>query len=88
MLLTPILGSGKQEDVVEMMEKYPYMNEYWADKRADMSRIEVPSFVGATYASPLHTVGSLRGYQEIPHDKKWYGGCQITNPNSCTLLTS
>lgn len=60
-----------QEDVVAMMEKYNYINPYWEDKRADISKIQVPAFVVATYASPIHTRGCLRGYEEILHNKKW-----------------
>lgn len=54
-----------------MLERYPFMNEYWADKRADISRIEVPAYVLASFSTGLHTAGSFRGYQEISHERKW-----------------
>ncbi|KAE8406400.1 alpha/beta-hydrolase [Aspergillus pseudonomiae] len=64
-------GRNRQEDVVGMLKKYPLMNEYWADKRADMTKIQVPAYVLASYSTFLHTFGSFRGFTEIPHNKKW-----------------
>ena len=55
-----------------MLEKYPLMNEYWENKRADMSKITVPTYVLASYSTFLHTFGSFRGFTEIEHSKKWY----------------
>ncbi|KAF9889999.1 hypothetical protein FE257_006679 [Aspergillus nanangensis] len=66
-----LFGRNKQEDVLAMLEKYPYMNEYWADKRAEIHKIEVPAYILASFSTGLHTAGSFRGYEEIPHDKKW-----------------
>ncbi|KAI4943259.1 hypothetical protein J4E91_009458 [Alternaria rosae] len=47
------------------------MNEYWQDKRADISSIQCPAYVLASMSTVLHTVGSLRGFEDIRHDKKW-----------------
>ena len=60
------------EDPVAMLKQYPLMNDYWNDKRADLSRIEVPAFILASYSTFLHLTGSLRGFEEIPHKEKWY----------------
>ena len=54
-----------------MLEKYPYMNEYWADKRAKIEEIEVPAYILASYSTGIHTAGSFRGYEGIRHNKKW-----------------
>jgi predicted acyl esterase len=67
----PYLGDGQQEDVVEMLDRYPMMNEYWEDKRARMDRIKVPAYILASFSTILHTVGSFRGFEEINHDEKW-----------------
>ncbi|KAE8347389.1 hypothetical protein BDV24DRAFT_157681 [Aspergillus arachidicola] len=64
-------GRNRQEDVIGMLKLYPLMNEYWAEKRADMSKITVPAYVLASYSTFLHTFGSFRGFTEIPHSKKW-----------------
>ncbi|TLD22295.1 hypothetical protein PspLS_07862 [Pyricularia sp. CBS 133598] len=65
-------GRQQQEDTVAMFEKHPdYNNEYWQDKRAEIGQIQVPAYIGASYSTNLHTLGSFRGFEEIPHEKKW-----------------
>lgn len=64
-------GSNRQEDVVAMLKAYPHYNTYWADKRARMDLIQVPTYVVASYGSSLHIEGSFRGFREIPHQEKW-----------------
>ncbi|KAI6381836.1 hypothetical protein MCOR25_001066 [Pyricularia grisea] len=67
-----IPGRQQQEDVVAMLGKHPdYNNEYWQDKRAELGLIQVPAYIGASYSTNLHTLGSFRGFEEIPHEKKW-----------------
>lgn len=46
-------------------------NAYLEDKRANFSRVTVPAYIGASYSSDIHTVGSLRAYEEISHKEKW-----------------
>jgi predicted acyl esterase len=57
-------GRNKKEDPLAMMEKYPFMNGYWADKRVKMSQIKCPAYITASYSTGLHTPGSIRGYRE------------------------
>ncbi|KAF4334683.1 cocaine esterase [Fusarium beomiforme] len=64
-------GRGTQENLVSMIEKYPLMNDYWADKRAEVSNINVPIYALASYSTGLHTFGSFRGYTEAPVKDKW-----------------
>jgi predicted acyl esterase len=54
-----------------MYQIYPYINEWWEDKRANIKNITVPAYILASYSTFLHTFGSFRGYREIPHSKKW-----------------
>ncbi|KAL3473184.1 Alpha/Beta hydrolase protein [Aspergillus californicus] len=70
-LMRNLFGNNSQEDVISMIEKYPLMNEYWADKRARAHLINVPAYVLASMSTGLHTVGSLRCFEDIPHEKKW-----------------
>ncbi|KAI8651117.1 PepX-C domain-containing protein [Fusarium keratoplasticum] len=70
-LMTTFFSDEEQEDVISMIEKYPLMNEYWEDKRGKAHLIEVPTYVLASMSTLLHTEGSTRCYEEIPHDKKW-----------------
>ncbi|KXJ86383.1 Alpha/Beta hydrolase protein [Microdochium bolleyi] len=64
-------GKEQQEDLIAMFKRYPKMNAYWKDKRADMSKIKVPAYIGGSYSTNIHTLGAFRGFEEIPHDKKW-----------------
>ena len=53
-----------------MLRKHPLINDYWRDKRARIDQIQVPAYILASYSTPLHLPGSLRGFEELPHDKK------------------
>lgn len=55
-----------------MLRRYPVINDYWLDKRAKIDQIEVPAYVLASYSTMLHLPGSLRGFEEIPHQNKWF----------------
>jgi len=72
MIASVLTGRGEQEDMGKMFDTDPYRNEYWDDKRVDFSQIQVPAYVVASYSTGLHNPGSFRGFQEIPHSKKWY----------------
>lgn len=52
-----------------MLGAEPVMNEYWADKRANFSKIHVPAYVLASYSTGLHTEGSLRCFEELKGPK-------------------
>ncbi|ORY01678.1 Alpha/Beta hydrolase protein [Clohesyomyces aquaticus] len=62
---------GGIEDLAEMYRRSPTANAYWSDKRADMTKIEIPVFISGSDFSSIHTMGSVRGWLEVPHDKKW-----------------
>ncbi|KAJ5620590.1 Alpha/Beta hydrolase protein [Penicillium lagena] len=65
-----LCGRNGMEDIGAMAEE-GLTNSYWEDKRAKIDQIQVPAYILASYSTMLHTIGSLRGYEEIPHDKKW-----------------
>ncbi|MFH8559456.1 CocE/NonD family hydrolase [Streptomyces sp. NPDC017988] len=70
-VLTSLLsGPGKVEDLGEMARRYPRMNNYWRDKVADLSKIEVPCYITAGW-SHFHLRGAFEGYRHIGTDKKW-----------------
>ncbi|KAJ0423057.1 Alpha/Beta hydrolase protein [Aspergillus carlsbadensis] len=66
-----LLGRQQQEDLVTAIKSTTTTNDYIEDKRVDMSKIQVPAYIGASYGNKLHVVGSFRAFEEIPHDKKW-----------------
>lgn len=80
-----IISSGhqQQEDIVQMFNKYPLCNAYWGDKRADLTKINVPAYILGSYSTNLHTLGSFRGFEEITHDKKWYVGLDFYLDQLC-----
>lgn len=70
-ILTGNVGRNQLESILGMLNQYPFMNEYWEDKRAAIENIEVPAYVLASYSTGLHTVGSFRGFEDIKHSNKW-----------------
>ncbi|KAJ4349634.1 uncharacterized protein N0V89_008251 [Didymosphaeria variabile] len=69
---SPHMGSdNEREDIIAMIKKYPLVNDYWQDKRAQSHLIQCPAYVLASMATSLHLFGSIRGFEQIPHDKKW-----------------
>lgn len=64
-------GRNGMEDMVGMAQETELTSDYWEDKRARIDRIEVPAYILASYSTMLHTVGSFRGYEDIPHGAKW-----------------
>jgi hypothetical protein len=67
-----IEGENVREDIVGMIKKYPLFNAYWQDKRAEPHLISCPAYVLASMSTSLHAIGSIRCFEEIPHEKKWY----------------
>lgn len=59
-------GSNQVEDLVGTGIENPFFNEYWDDKMAQPSAITVPTYTVASWTSPVHTVGTLRAYGDIP----------------------
>lgn len=64
-------GNNNCEDLRAMMEKFPFMNEYWDDKYAKFEKVTVPAYVTASYTSTLHTHGTFEGYRRISSQEKW-----------------
>lgn len=59
------------EDIEEMYRRSNVSSAFWADKRVDMTRIQCPAFIRGSDVSTIHTMGAIRGYMQIPHDKRW-----------------
>lgn len=68
-LIVPSLGM--MEDAGYMAIANPVWNEYWEDKKADLSKITVPAYVVASYTSKVHVTGTIRGYRNISSQEKW-----------------
>jgi putative CocE/NonD family hydrolase len=64
-------GRQQQEDLAAMIRTCTTVNDYLQDKRADFSNIKVPAYIGASYSSDIHGIGSLRAFEEMKHNNKW-----------------
>lgn len=63
---------NRVEDVLAMMKAHPFFDAYWATKVAELSRIDVPAFVVASWADQgLHLRGTLEAYKRIASKQKW-----------------
>ncbi|KAI4944778.1 hypothetical protein J4E91_008465 [Alternaria rosae] len=70
-IATMLMGRNMVEDFGAMAKMDPVPREYVDDKRVDMKKIKIPAYIGASYSSTLHTIGSLRAFEEIQHPDKW-----------------
>ncbi|KAH8901714.1 hydrolase [Thozetella sp. PMI_491] len=59
------------EDWAEMYRWSSVQNAYWRAQRADMTKIKCPTYIRGSDVSTIHTMGSIRGWMEIPHKEKW-----------------
>jgi predicted acyl esterase len=60
------------EDTVTMYAEHPMWDAYWEGKTADLSKVEVPAFVVASWSDQgLHTRGTLEGFKRISSKQKW-----------------
>ncbi len=73
-LLAPLIANshGQVEDLVANAMNHPYLDEYWQSKAADLTAIEVPAYVVASWTDHgLHTRGTLEGYKRVSSQHKW-----------------
>lgn len=66
-----LLGNNRTEDPVAMIRKHPLFNDYWASKTADLSAIDVPAYVVASWTNILHTRGTFAAWRGIRSEHKW-----------------
>lgn len=65
-------GVNEIEDLEAGMLEHPLFDDYWASKASDYSKIEVPSFIVASWTDQgLHTRGTLEGFKRISSKQKW-----------------
>ncbi|CAH0026361.1 unnamed protein product [Clonostachys rhizophaga] len=71
-----IQGHNGMESFKEMYRRSGGVGSaYWYDKRPDMTKINIPAYITASFCSPLHTMGSIRGYFDIDNPNKWLRFC-------------
>lgn len=73
-LLGPLIAltRGRVEDVAANAMNHPYYDEYWASKTPELSEVDVPAYVVASWSDHgLHTRGTLEGFRKISSPHKW-----------------
>ncbi|KAK1634223.1 hypothetical protein BDP81DRAFT_396218 [Colletotrichum phormii] len=64
-------GRGGIESFREMYARHPLANAWWNDKRPDMKRINVPTYITGTWTNTMHGMGAIRGWLEVQSSEKW-----------------
>lgn len=63
---------GMVEDTTAMYADHPLFDAYWESKTPDLSRIEIPAFVVASWSDQgLHNRGTIEGFKHISSKDKW-----------------
>ncbi|MFJ3673522.1 CocE/NonD family hydrolase [Streptomyces sp. NPDC090106] len=66
-----LYGTARFEDVTAMLRRHPTTNAYWADKRADLTAVDIPAYVVSSWSNGIHTRGTQQAFQELGSDRKW-----------------
>lgn len=72
--LAPLIANthGKAEDLLANAMNHPFYDEYWQSKAPDLTEIQVPAYVVASWSDHgLHTRGTLEGFRRASSQKKW-----------------
>ncbi|KAK7413274.1 hypothetical protein QQX98_007862 [Neonectria punicea] len=64
-------GRHSIESFKEMYTEHPLANDWWNDKRPDMSKIQVPTYITGTWTNTMHGMGAIRGWLEVDTPHKW-----------------
>ncbi|KAJ9142984.1 X-Pro dipeptidyl-peptidase C-terminal non-catalytic domain-containing protein [Pleurostoma richardsiae] len=64
-------GRHGMESFKEMYAKHPLANDWWNDKRPDMTKIQVPTYITGTWTNTMHGMGAIRGWLEVDTPHKW-----------------
>ncbi len=59
------------ESFRQMFERHPLANDWWNDKRPDMSKIKVPTYITGTWTNTMHGMGAIRGWLQVDTEQKW-----------------
>lgn len=64
-------GRHGLESFRQMYQQHPLANDWWNDKRPDMKKINVPTYITGTWSNTMHGMGAIRGWLECATEKKW-----------------
>ena len=69
-ILSSLTGPAYLDDTVAMSKKYPFLNEYWADKIPEWKKVRIPVYTTVCW-NHFHLRGSMEGFRRIRSTKKW-----------------
>ncbi len=61
------IGRNYVEDMPAMVNRYPLMNAYWADKRAKLEQIKTPAYIVASWGGHQ----TIDAFRRIASKEKW-----------------
>lgn len=64
-------GNNGMESFRKMYDQSPTANDWWNDKRPDMTKINVPTYITGTWTNTMHGMGAIRGWLQVQSTKKW-----------------
>lgn len=60
------------ENMLAERDAHPLLDDFWAAKHPDLSKIDVPAYVCASWSTQgLHNRGTIEGYKQIASAHKW-----------------
>lgn len=54
-----IRGNEGSEDFNAMYDRFPLMSKYWEEKRVNLSKIKIPTYLSGSDFSSIHTSACL-----------------------------
>ncbi|KAH8198731.1 hypothetical protein TruAng_007095 [Truncatella angustata] len=64
-------GRHGMESFREKFAEQPLADAWWNDKRPDMTRISVPTYMTGTWTNTMHGMGVIRGWMDVSTEDKW-----------------
>jgi predicted acyl esterase len=76
-------SNDQVENLLEAADRHPLHDDYWSEKVADISAIEVPTYVLVGWADQgIHTKGTIEAFEELTVPDRWldiYSGKKLNN---------
>ena len=70
-VIKQLFGNNYTENPPEMAKEHPLLDDYWKSKIPDLSKVEVPAYVVASWSSQVHANGTLAAWRGIASEEKW-----------------
>lgn len=64
-------GRNGMESFRKMYQQHPLASDWWNDKRPDMRKINIPTYITGTWTNTMHGMGAIRGWLEVQSPHKW-----------------